>query len=350
MALFSINGVAVRGLAAAVPLASVDNSDYDWISEQERNMLISTTGIKSRRVASRGTCTSDLCKPAAEKLLTDLGWKATEIDLLVFVSQSRDYILPATAIILQNELGLPKSSVAFDISLGCSGYVYGLSTVVSMMKSCGLKKALFMVGDISTISLNPRDKSTFPLFGDAGTVTALEISDESSMHFNLGSDGSGHKAIMIQDGGARQPYSVESEIEQEISQGIWRKGTDLILDGLEVFSFSIREVPPNVAGLLGFAHKSNDDIDLFVMHQANLLMNETIRKKLKFPAEKVPYSLKSYGNTSSASIPLTMVTQCREKLTSSENKLLLSGFGVGLSWGSVILSTNNLVIPELIEI
>ncbi|MBX7093288.1 MAG: ketoacyl-ACP synthase III [Flavobacteriales bacterium] len=348
MGIFKTNQVSIKGIASAVPEFVFDNASYDWIPEQDRKMLIQTTGISHRRIAKKGTTTSDLCLPAAEKLIQALQWEQDSIGLIVFVSQSRDYVLPSTAILLQDKLGLKKSAMAFDVPLGCSGYVYGLSIVSSLMQSGVTKRALLAVGDISTMSLNYRDKSTYPLFGDAGTVTALEYDEEGEMLFNLGSDGAGFKAIMIPDGAARHPYSLDSEQEKEVEGGIFRKGTELILDGLEVFSFSVREVPKNVNELLDFAQRSVSNIDYFVMHQANKLMNETIRKKLKFDSGQVPYSLDEFGNTSSASIPLTITERLGDRLKQDKAQLLLSGFGVGLSWGSVLLSVRQLVLPDLI--
>ncbi len=351
MALFAADKVKISGLSACVPKKQESNLDYDHISESERELLIKTTGIKTRRIAEPGVTTSDLCFEAATKLISDLKWNKEEITLLIFISQSRDYFLPSTAIILQDRLDLPKSTVAFDISLGCSGFTYGLSITASMMKTTGIKKALLMVGDISSCSLSYEDKSTYPLFGDAGAVVALELSEsDDKMIFSLNSDGSGHQAIIIPDGGLRFPVNNDTYKMVEEEKGIKRNRRNLWLNGLDVFAFSVKEVPLSIAELLNYSKLTVSDLDFFVMHQANLLMNETIRKKLKIEAEKVPYSLKDYGNTSSASIPLTMVTQLREQLSSGRKNLLLSGFGVGLSWGSVIVTTSDLVIPEIIEI
>ena len=350
MALFSIPHVKISGVSACVPKGSLSNHDYDKLTERERAMLIKTTGIEERRVANEGVTTSDLCFEAGEKLIAELGWKKEEIQLLIFVSQSRDYFLPATAIILQDRLGLPKTTLAFDISLGCSGYVYGLSVISSLMANARIGKALLMVGDISTFSLNENDKSTYPLFGDAGTATALEFDEEAyPMHFNLQSDGSGFEAIIIPDGGLRNPLSDESYKDREIEKGITRNARNLSLNGLDVFDFSLREVAPNIRELYEYTNTSESDYDYFVFHQANKLMNETIRKKLKIESEKVPYTLKEYGNTSSASIPLTIVSKIRNA-TNGELNHIFSGFGVGLSWGSVAVRTNNLVCPEIIEV
>ncbi len=351
MSTFSIENVKIAGIAACVPKKRESNLDYDWISEQEQKLLIKTTGIKERRIAEKGVATSDLCFKSTEQLLKELAWKKEEIGILIFVSQSRDYFLPATAIILQDRLGLPTSTIAFDVSLGCSGYVYGLSIISSLMKTTGTKKALLLAGDISSTSLNKRDKSTYPLFGDAGTATALELTNEATvMNYGLSSDGSGKDAIIIPDGGLRNPITPKSFEEQEIEKGIWRCGRDLKLDGLAVFHFSITKIHPHIKQLMASQNKDASNIDYFVFHQANKLILETIRKKIKAEPEQVPYSLYNYGNTSSASIPLTVVTALKDEVTTQKKSVLFCGFGVGLSWGSVILDLDKIVCPELIEL
>lgn len=351
MALFSIPHIKLSGISACVPKRSESNLDYDWITEQERALLIKTTGIENRRIAAANLTTSDFCYTAAEKLIDELKWRKEEIEIIIFVSQSPDYLLPATAIILQDRLNLPKTALAFDISLGCSGFIYGLSTIASLMTNAKIKKGLLLTGDVSSSSLNRKDKSTYPLFGDAGTATALEYDENAApMFFNLQSDGAGYKTIIITDGGTRQQLTPESYIDVEIEKGIVRSRKNLVLDGLEVFNFSLREVGPNIKELLRSNSTEIENYDYFVFHQANKLMNETIRKKLKIEPEKVPYSLNKYGNTSSASIPLTIVSELSEKITNSTTHFLLSGFGVGLSWGSVALKASNLICPPVIEL
>jgi len=205
------------------------------------------------------------------------------------------------------------------------------------------------VGDISTAALNRKDKSTWPLFGDCGTATAIEFNRDYEMCFNLQSDGSGKDAIIIPHGGIRNPINTESLVEKEYEPGITRHLRNLWLNGLDVFNFSLREAPANVNDLLSYTGKSMEQIDFLFMHQANKLMNETIRKKLKFDAEKTPYTLQHYGNTSSASIPLTIVDRLAGE-QNSRRKILLAAFGVGLSWGSCYLETDNLVCPPVQEI
>jgi 3-oxoacyl-[acyl-carrier-protein] synthase III len=351
MAIFSIPNIKISGISACVPMQKESNYNYDWITEKEQKLLTKTTGIEERRVAKKGVTTSDLCFEAAEKLIKELQWEKEDIGLLIFVSQSRDYFLPATAIVLQDRLNLSTSTLAFDISLGCSGYIYGLSVISSLMQSIATKKALLLAGDISTFSVNKRDKSTYPLFGDAGTATALELTPCSpKMNFSIQNDGSGYEAIIIPDGGLRNPLTDESFKEKEIDKGIWRTNRDLSLDGLEVFNFSITKVHPQISNLMTTYNLQNSDFDYFVFHQANKLIIETIRKKLKIEPEKVPYSLSKYGNTSSASIPLTIVTELQNEVRSKKLSLLLCGFGVGLSWGTATLELDSIICPDLIEI
>lgn len=351
MPFFSTNKVKVSGISAAVPKNSESNWDYDHLTEPEKKLLIKTTGVENRRLAVKGMATSDLCCEAAEKLITDLNWKKSEIQLLIFLSQSRDYYLPQTSTILQDRLGLSTSCMAFDVGLGCSGFPYGLSVASSILSSTGIKKGLLMMGDISSETCSKKDKSTYPLFGDAGSVTALEFDEKASpINFQLNSDGSGHRAIMIEDGGIRNLASSASFEKKEIDKGISRSRLDLALNGLDVFNFSITKVPDSLKTFLEQTGSKTESYDYFLMHQANRLMNETIRKKLKFEPEKTPYSIQDFGNTSSASIPLTMVVELNKELREKSLHLLMTGFGVGLSWGIVSLKTEKIICSKLLEI
>ncbi len=351
MASFSISGVSITGIAAAVPKNSESNLNYNLISEKERQLLIKTTGVENRRIASEGMTTADLCFEAADKLINKLNWKREDIGLLLFVSQSSDYYLPATAIILQDRLTLSTSCMAFDVGLGCSGFVYGLSVVAGLMKSTGIKKALLLAGDVSSIICSKEDKSTYPLFGDAGTATALELTNEATaLNFNLNSDGSGHKAIIVPDGGSRNLINTNSLIKKNISEGITKCALNLSLSGIEIFNFSLSKVPQLIHDFLNENNSTINDYDYFVFHQANLLINESIRKKLDLTIEKVPYSIRNYGNTSSASIPLTIVSELNSVIQTKPLSFACVGFGVGLSWGVVSFKTNKIITLPVLEI
>lgn len=350
MALFTLPRIRIAGLAASVPSRKEANADYAWIPKKEREQLMKTVGVVEKRVITEGTATSDLCFAAADRLLQDLGWNREGIGVLLFVSQTRDYLIPATSGILQDRLGLPHSAVVMDINQGCSGFVYGLSVIGSLMNSMGITRGLLLAGDISSLNASYRDKSTHPLFGDAGTACAVELDAAApGMPFHLEGDGSGHKAIMIPDGGFRRLLKKESFNYKKHAPGIHRNNLQIALDGIEVFNFSLREVVPNIRALLQYSERSLDTVDHVIFHQANRLINETLRKMLKLDPAKVPYSIQKFGNTSSASVPLTMVSELGPSLRTKPLRLLLSAFGIGLSWGSVLVDTSPMICPDVIE-
>ncbi len=350
MAVFTIPHIKLSGIAGCVPQQTQDNKDIEILPPNERELFINTVGIRYRKVVPDGITASDLCYTAAEKLLTELNWSRDEIKILVFITQTPDYLIPNTSSILQDKLKLPKSCLAFDVNLGCSGYVYGLSIIGGLLQNMPGGKALLLVGDISTRTISMQDKSTAPLFSDAGTATALENSSKGHIHFNLQTDGKEYDDIIIPDGAFRNPVSLQSFELKTHEGGIKRTDLSMKLDGIKIFNFALREVAPNINTLLSEKAIDKDSIDYFIFHQANKLMLESVRKKLQLEPDKVPYSLYQYGNTSSATIPLTMLVNLRSQLQSQPLKLLLSGFGVGLSWGSAYLETENIICPELIEL
>lgn len=344
MAFLEFKNVRIAGISAGVPKRKVCNLDIKDISaDYDSAAFVETTGVLERRIDETLT-TSDLCVAAAEKLLTDLGWDKSEVGGVVFVSQTTDYYLPATACIVQDRLGLSRECYAEDIVLGCSGWVYGLSSLVGLMANGGIKKALLMAGDAKR-----HVKTNDPLFGFAGTVTALEyVAESAGFQFHFGTDGSGFDAIIIPDGGSRNQVT-ENSFEDEVVDGKHYNRLQTRMKGMDVFSFGISTAPKSVKKLAEHFGFDYLDADYFVFHQANMKMNNMIAKKLKLPAEKVPSCMYHFGNTSSASIPLTIVTQLKGKCE-DKAKFICCGFGVGLSWGTVAFGTNNIVVSELVEV
>lgn len=351
MAFQRIEHVRVYGMSACVPANVVENSESPLFATHEDYLRFAeTTHIYRRHVATEDVCSSDLCEKSARKLLDDLQWSADEIECLIFVSQTPDYILPATSCILQNRLGCSKNCMAFDISLGCSGWVYGLSVAAALANASRFKKVLLLVGDTVTKTKSPLDKTTYPLFGDAGTATALGFDDTAvAMYFNMNTDGSGADAIIIRDGGFRHPFCEDSLEVHQFEDGGIRNNLQSYLDGGTVFTFGISRAPKCVKTLLEEFDLDGEAVDYYVFHQANMIMNEKIRSKLKLPAEKVPYIMEEYGNTSSTSIPLTIVTRLRDSVVDRSLNIMACGFGVGLSWGAVYFSIDNIVCSELLE-
>ena len=350
MSFLSIKNVEIKGVAACVPSSIEENKDFPLFSDTEVANFIKTTGVTKRRIADAETCSSDLCLKAAEKLIEDLNWNKEEIDCLMFVSQTPDYYLPATSVVLQERLGLSQNCYTLDISLGCSGWVYAMSVISSLLSHGSMKKGLLLSGDTISKICSPKDKSTYPLFGDAGTATALQYdgNKNSNICFSFNSDGSNKKTIIVEDGGFRNPVTPESFECKIVSDGIERNGLNLDLEGMNVFSFGITKAPQSVKSLSTEYGVDLNEVDYFIFHQANKFMNEKIRRKLKLPAEKVPYSLSEFGNTSCATIPLTMVTELSKTLKSDALSHIACGFGVGLSWGSCYFKTDKIVCPDLI--
>ncbi|MDR1653976.1 MAG: ketoacyl-ACP synthase III [Prevotellaceae bacterium] len=356
MAFLQVNNVKISGLSACVPKTIDENANFPMFDDDGYKNFVAATGIERKRISSKEVTTSDLCISAAEKLIVDLGWAKEEIALCVFVTQTPDYVLPATSPLIQHKLGLSKECYTLDVSLGCSGWVYGLSVVASLFSQLPenerkTAKALLLAGDTISKICAKTDKSTYPLFGDAGTATAIEFSENSGpMLFNMNSDGSGYQTIIVNDGGFRNEVSKKSFDKITRGEGIVSNNLQLILEGMDVFAFGIKRAPESVNRLLEKFNLGKETVDYFVFHQANLFMNEQIRKKLKLEKEKTPYSLKNFGNTSSATIPLTIVTELQNDF-SGKRKIVACGFGVGLSWGSVYFEADkNLTVSDLVEI
>ena len=342
-------GVGIHSIAACVPSKVESNEDLGYlIPKEEIEKTINNIGIRERRIAEKDVCASDLCLRAAEKLFYDNGIDKDSIQALIFVSQTPDYHQPATAPILQDKLGLSKSTLSFDVNLACSGYVYGLSIAYSFCTQMGCDRVLLLVGETMSKITSDYDRESKPLFGDAGTATLIEKGEYGKAFFSLNSDGSGADIMMIPAGGFRQPSSVEAFEQEEDAKGNRRNNYQFRMDGMDVFNFGMRVEPKDIKHLLAFSGTSVDDIDLLIFHQANKFMTDFFTKRLKFSMEKTPYSLDRFGNTSSASIPLTIVSELFDKYPRRE-KVILSGFGAGLSWGSVLLDLSNCKISRLIE-
>ena len=352
MPLLKFRGIGISGISAAVPTRCRDNLEpVEGFTEAEAAAIVEMTGIRKRRVASSAVCASDLCYAAADCLLDEMKVDRTTIDILVLVSQTPDYRMPATAIILQDRLQLSRRTAAYDVNLGCSGYIYGLSMAYAFCCQPSVRRVLLLNGETRTKVFSFRDKATGLLFGDAGAATLVEKREpDNESAFSLNSDGSRSELIIIKSGGYRNPSTPESLEEKTYGDGSVRTDEQGTMNGPGVFEFVIDEVPRDIRLLLAETGLKTESFDAFLFHQANRMMNEHLRKKLGRPSAKMPYSLQNFGNTSSVSIPLTMVTEMSDMLRSGIRKLVLCGFGVGLSWASAAISTRDLYVSQLIEI
>lgn len=352
MSALTTRNVKIVGMGACVPSRIEENIDLPiFVNREEAEKVIASTGIARRRVCDEGVTASDLSVKAVERLLADMGWSPDTVDCLFYVCTSRDYIAPQTACILQDRLHLRTDCFVMDLPLGCSGWVYGMSVITSMMQSGMLRRGLLIAAETNTKNRNMKDRTVRPLFGDAATVTALEYDAtwDRPMNFVFGVDGAGASAIMTKFGGMRHPTTPESLQEVEIEPGVIRCGIDMEVKGMDVFGFAIKRPPASLKELIATFGIDIASVDLLFLHQANLFIDEKIRKSIKMPPEKVPYCIQDFGNVTSASIPLTMVTQSADRLSSHDNHCLVCGFGVGLAWASMELWASNPLVSALQE-
>lgn len=350
MALLKYNNIGISAIAACVPQKIEYNKNLGYMmNDEEIQKAIQNIGIEERRIAEPDVCASDLCFRAAQQLLTDNEIDPQSIDVLIFVSQTSDYHQPATAAILQHKLGLSKNTLAFDINLACSGYVYGLSAAYAYALNEGVNRVLLLVGETMSKIVSRYDKVNTPLFGDAGTATLIEKGEQFGKSiFSLHTDGKGAEVMMIPDGGFRNPVSADSFVEETDANGDKRSRLQFRMDGMAVFNFGMSEEPRDVKNLVEAAGLELGQVDLLIYHQANKFMTDFFSKWLKFDKAKTPYSIRKYGNTSSASIPLTIVSELHDAYPERKN-VILSGFGAGLSWGSVLLNLEQCKISQISE-
>jgi 3-oxoacyl-[acyl-carrier-protein] synthase-3 len=351
MALFSIPNLRLSAVAAAVPVRELRNEELPLLNNSQAIEFARVVGIHSRRVAPPAICASDLCVASARQILQRSDLSPAEIGVLVFVTQTPDYPVPGNSVLAQHRLGLPSSAYLLDLNQGCAGYVYGLASLAALMSATHIEKGLLLVGDTITRLLSSNDRSTFPIFSDAGSATLLvRTPDVGEMHFNVGGDGQGADIIQVRGGGARQPFGPDSLLMREEERNVSRAAIHLSMRGIDVLHYSMKYVARSIKELLAFANANVDTPDYYVFHQANRILNDSLLKRLGIPAAKAPETLLDYGNTSCASIPVTICGRLREVLAQSSKKLLLSGFGAGFSWGSGLIGAESVVCSEILEI
>lgn len=307
-----IKGVQFSGVACAVPENPVDNANFAVaFGDEQMSKFEKMVGVKERRISPESVSTCILAVEAANKLKQEGRIDPGKIDAVIFVSQTPDYILPATACVIQHRLGIKNDCIAYDINLGCSGFVYGVFVAASLLKMDGVNTVLMCGGDTVSKLTDSHDAASTPLFGDAGFAVVLSRNMAApDMHYAFMTDGSGHAVIEC------------------------KHGERLKMDGMDVFNFTINEVPDLIKEQMGNACLTADNIDYLVLHQANKYVLKQVAMMTGFSMKKVPISMDRYGNTSSASIPLTLCDVAANDV--GIRKIMMSGFGVGLSWGTLI--------------
>ena len=350
MAKWEIKNVNIAGVSMAVPKHTVKTAEIDLFTQEEADIFDNTVGIKFRHIAPETMCASDMCQAAGEKLLSDLGWEKESIDALIFESVTGDYRTPPTSCLLQDRMGLSENCFCMDIPMGCCGCMYAIAVAGNLLTTGQIKRALLLVGDTALRMGSLKDKSRVPLFGDGGTAMALEY-DESAhdIIIDFHTFGKGSEALMTPHGGFRHPATPESFEYQDFGNGIVRAPIHTMINGMNVFSFAISRPPKSVEQFMEDYHiDRNKDVDYFLIHQANKMIVDRVVKKLKLPQDKCPYNLEEFGNLGGASIPSLMVTRISDRLRKEETTILGSSFGLGLSWGTMLLKTKPMIIPQLI--
>ncbi len=347
MSFFTFNNVAISGVATAVPKKIQRSMDFaSAYGEESVKKYIDMTGIKEVHVSSRFQTVSDMGFVAAEELIKKKNINRDEIGLLVFGAHSTDYRRPATACVLHKRLNLSKNCSSFDVSLGYSAFVYTLQIAASMMENSDVQKAIVIVGETVSKLANPHDRSVSMLFGDAACAILLEKKN-NSMSGSLYTDGSGFKAIIAPAGGFRNLEASKDDID--FPDGIKRNLFNVWMNGTTVFTFTIFDIPKAIKEYMKKTETTVDSYDYFIMHQANHYIHKQLSKTLKIPFSKMPISLDRYGNTSAASIPLTLCDAFGNENEGRIIKFLSCGFGVGLSWGVLATEINTADIFPIIE-
>lgn len=298
------------------------------------------TGISERHVAAAGECASDLAAAAARKLFDSGACTAADIDFILFCTQTPDYLLPTTACLLQDRLGVPTSAGALDFNLGSSGYVYGLALAQGLIEKGNARRVLLLTADTYSKLIHPADKSVRTIFGDAAAATlvsGMDAAEPALGPFVFGSDGRGGRNLMVPASALRVPRSPETSAVTADSSGNLRTAENLFMDGGEIFAFTLRAVPKLARELLERAGRKQEEIDLFVLHQPNRIMLNTLRRQMRIPEDRFYIHLAGCGNTASASIPLALAAARDDGRLRPGSLVMLVGFGGGYSWAATLV-------------
>jgi 3-oxoacyl-[acyl-carrier-protein] synthase-3 len=330
----------IKALEHALPAGILDNDELARVfPEWPAHKIRAKTGINARHIATEGECASDLAFAAATKLFDTTGVTRESIDFIVLCTQSPDYLLPTTACLLQNRLGLREHCGAFDMNLGCSGYIYGLGLAKGLIETAQVRNILFLTADTYSKYIHPNDRSVRTLFGDAATATLISSRESASDligPFVYGTDGSGAGNLIVPAGGTRNPKRSSPEVTFD-GNGNCRTENNLYMDGPEIFNFTLKVVPPLIARLLHSAQLDRRQVDMWVFHQANEFMLEHLRNKLGIPVDRFAIALSECGNTVSSTIPIALRELDACGRLQPGQCVALVGFGVGYSWGATIV-------------
>ncbi len=332
----------IKGIECSFPDMVLSNEDLvkefpEWSIEK----IEKKTGIKNRHIAAPDACASDLGIKAVQQLFQSGVCAPKDIDYLMLCTQSPDFFLPTTACVMQERLGLPTHSGALDFNLGCSGFIYGLGMAKGLIETGQSQNILLVTAETYSKFIHAGDKSVRTLFGDGAAATLISSSEDADQSFIgpfvYGTDGRGAEHLIVPNGGMRSSTQCSPEDPVKDASGNIRTRNNLYMNGSEIFTFTLKQVPQAVKNLLAKTHKNIEDVDYFVFHQANKFMLEHLRKKIKIPENKFCLAYEDHGNTVSATIPIAMKQSLSRKDICQGDLVMLVGFGVGFSWGATFI-------------
>ena len=321
------------------------------LTEAKAKRFKKMMSLDRHRIAPPGVCASDLCQYGLQQLLNDGTLKKEEIGALIFVSQTPDYTMPPTSNVIQGKLGLGHDMFCIDINQGCSGFMLGLIQAFLLLDIAALPKVVLLNGDTCSRQTDRCNRISYPLTGDAGSVTIIERCEaENPIYVDVKNDGSRHQVIMIPGGRYRMPSTPETLKPREIEEGVVRSLEHVHMDGPAIFSFTMEDVPPQIEEILSFSGDTHDSIEHFLFHQPNPFILKQMADKMGIPPEKIPNNVVSlYGNCSSVTIPVNIAINCGEQLLREKSRVCLSGFGVGLSWISMVMDLGPLAVSKIVD-
>ncbi len=329
----------IAAIEYALPARSVSNEEIARLHPGWRIREVARrTGVLSRRVAGSEETALDLAEKACRALLSRMEYKPSQIQGILFCTQTPDYVMPPNACLLQHRLGLPTSVAAFDFSLACSGYVYGLFLAKSLIAAGAMDSVLLVTGDTYSKLISPLDRGPYTLFGDAAAASLIVPAESGISDFVLGTDGSQGSCFIVPAGGSRLPRNAETGKLSADKSGNQRSQEQIAMDGAAVLAFVEREIPAAIEALLRRVNANLSEVDLFVFHQASQLATDYLAGALQIPQDKIFSNIAEIGNTVSASIPIALRDAERQGKLTTGDRVMLVGFGVGLSWGACLLT------------
>lgn len=351
---FTFKNKRVRGILTILPKKAVkfeeEMGNYSF-SPAKCMKLKLAMGYNEHRIAEHGQCSSDFCKFGLLYLFDNGMLAKEEIDALLFVSQSADYYMPPTSNIIHGHFGLKQDCLCMDINQGCAGFELGLIQAFMMLEQPSINKVVLMNADVLSSKVSDQDRNSKPLIGDAAAITIVEKCEaDNTVYANIKMDGTGAMVLNIPAGGFRMPSTTETAVMEQDAAGNFRSKDNLVMQGDEVFNFVQREVPPMIEHLFEQSGVDRDDVDWYMFHQPNKFMLHKLADKLGIPHDKMPANIvENFGNASGVTVPTCICYNLGDQLVKGKMRLCLAGFGVGLTWSSIMMEMGNLMFNQIIE-